>query len=472
MAGKKISQLPLASTPVSPSDIAAFVQGGITKRTSIDQLGFVAASNNAIVRTIQNKLRDTVSVKDFGAVGDGVTDDTAAFQAAVDNGGKIFIPPGIYIFNQPVIITNTVILVGAGRTTDLRRNYSPTVDTDGIFNIRDGGSGVSMRDMILRSQIGQTGGCLLSIINTDAQAIGQMTFINMAFTTTGSNTHQYTIYMDGTARTTAPIGIRGVDMVGCSVFGGNISTLLVKGVLNFSFLGGGCFVAGGAAGSNVVFDGVSGVETQSFQFLPAGCSCPISFDRAKLGIFSSGSMGAVTNTSNTANIIGYGFSGSLQQNWQNSMFIDTSTGLKLTPNNEITNDGTAGLGGLTMRGRVTGYAQTSSGGTKIGQAGVGYETNTTNGQTFSFETQSGKMFWIATGGGAAALVFADYKSSTITLVVNPSNEFEASSTPTAGKTGLYKSINSHAINVLNNTGGAANYTICTFGLAFNLVNPS
>ena len=43
---------------------------------------FVQAGAGAVSRTVQDKLRATVSVKDFGAVGDGVADDTAAFNLA------------------------------------------------------------------------------------------------------------------------------------------------------------------------------------------------------------------------------------------------------------------------------------------------------------------------------------------------------------------------------------------------------
>jgi len=61
--------------------------------------------------------RDVYNVRDFGAKGDGKTDDTAAFQRALDEAGKagggvVYAPRGNYVFKGHLVVPNGVTLKG------------------------------------------------------------------------------------------------------------------------------------------------------------------------------------------------------------------------------------------------------------------------------------------------------------------------------------------------------------------------
>ena len=79
---------------------------------------------------MQTKLRESVSVKDFGAKGDGTTDDVAAFTLALATGKSVYVPDGTYILSSPIYVTGLFnatrgvyaggTLVGSGSATIIK----------------------------------------------------------------------------------------------------------------------------------------------------------------------------------------------------------------------------------------------------------------------------------------------------------------------------------------------------------------
>ena len=69
-------------------------------------LAYTPNFSGAVTRPTCEKLEESISVKDFGAVGDGVTDETNPFQLAINavlaaGGRRIYIPAGTYYFDGP-----------------------------------------------------------------------------------------------------------------------------------------------------------------------------------------------------------------------------------------------------------------------------------------------------------------------------------------------------------------------------------
>lgn len=101
------------------ADLTAAINALVASLAASDgssEIGFIQAGTGAIATTVQTKLRETISVKDFGAVGDDSHDDTANIQSAINYantiGGDVYFPPGIYR------ITNGLTIDNSGDTSD------------------------------------------------------------------------------------------------------------------------------------------------------------------------------------------------------------------------------------------------------------------------------------------------------------------------------------------------------------------
>ncbi|WP_320736408.1 tail fiber/spike domain-containing protein [Enterobacter roggenkampii] len=91
----------------------------------------------AKTQTVHTKLAQVINVLDFeGVVGDGVNDDTAGIQAAVDatpQGGTLNIPSGTFVLTDEIIIQKSITIKGTGG-----RILSDTLDSDCIIQKNSG----------------------------------------------------------------------------------------------------------------------------------------------------------------------------------------------------------------------------------------------------------------------------------------------------------------------------------------------
>jgi hypothetical protein len=85
-------------------------------------VGYTAGFTGAVGQTVQTKLEQYVSVKDFGAVGDGVANDTAEIAAALTStattGDTLSLLNGVYLSDQQTrTVGSSFVGYGAGQTT-------------------------------------------------------------------------------------------------------------------------------------------------------------------------------------------------------------------------------------------------------------------------------------------------------------------------------------------------------------------
>jgi hypothetical protein len=142
MSTIKISQLPNASLPLSGSESVPMVQNGVTKKAS------VAA------------LSSFVNVKSYGAVGDGVADDTLAVQAAINASDGVFFPTGTYKLTAAVTLKANNTVFGEGASSVIL--YTGTAATQGAFFTNSGSAtayinNITIRDLKFLGQVASLG---------------------------------------------------------------------------------------------------------------------------------------------------------------------------------------------------------------------------------------------------------------------------------------------------------------------------
>ena len=110
-ASDVVFTMPATTATIVTSDVLAASSGS-------SLVGFLQSGTGAVATTVQTKLRETVSVLDFGADPTGVADSTVAIQAALDslpaNGGEVYAPTGQYRVTAGLVASKRVRFVGTG----------------------------------------------------------------------------------------------------------------------------------------------------------------------------------------------------------------------------------------------------------------------------------------------------------------------------------------------------------------------
>ena len=138
---------------------------------------FKQTATGAVNRAFNLKLAEFVSVMDFGAVGNGTSDDTAAIQAAINycqtnvnpvlgvnspaaGSQTLFFPTGEYKITSALIITQSIDLLGDGHSefSNGARLFQATANTDTITVQPVAlGNSISVRNMVFISNSGTAG---------------------------------------------------------------------------------------------------------------------------------------------------------------------------------------------------------------------------------------------------------------------------------------------------------------------------
>ncbi len=138
-----------ASDPSSGGGVAAAIGSFYLRNGTASAFLKYGAADTQWLRLIQSF--EWYSVKDYGAIGDNATDDTAAIQAAINacataGGGTVFFPAGTYRVTQLTINgQDNVQLLGTGTASVIRWTWNAATVAGSMLTISNGSDHIKIR---------------------------------------------------------------------------------------------------------------------------------------------------------------------------------------------------------------------------------------------------------------------------------------------------------------------------------------
>jgi hypothetical protein len=138
---------------------------------------------NSVAETVTAKLSESISVKDFGAVGNGSTDDTTAIQNAINSaqslGKALLLNEGSYLISSSLTISSQVSIYGEGITSKLivKSTVGSTIDAVKIVPTA-AIVGINLSNFAIQPQSGNPGRHAISVDIT-TYAVSYCNFTNL-----------------------------------------------------------------------------------------------------------------------------------------------------------------------------------------------------------------------------------------------------------------------------------------------------
>jgi hypothetical protein len=478
-------------------------------------VGFRHSGTGASARTVLTKLRDTFNIMDYvqgnWTTNDVTKDFTPTFAAAIDavaaaGGGVLeFVGSETYYFlTRPPEITGGVCLSG-----NFARIYKKYIETGtgtyagaegtkrGVFSFKGNTNNFTfIENFTFQNQawdgVDDTGnGSAISIAADAGDTFGPgliwIRNIHCSADATGSASPadyiwwKSCIYLDGSEVRAAPIGIRGLWIDNCTLFTPATAAIEAYAVEHL-YVSNTESNVGRTNCCGVKIDGglkSGGVGAQTERPMFSNCDFQSVFGY-KIGTETSATHSYVQSP------VVMGTIGQLELGPQavfsllvgsqtNSLTIDPAVAYTLITENGCALNGTSTINGsLTATGSViantgnatgfrfptgvTTYGIACAGATDAGFSGFTVPA----GESVRFTMSSAKSVLISLATGDACMVFADYKSATVSLVSNPSSTF-TNATGTANRVSVTKTANNHELRIYNEFATTQTISVCAFG---------